>query len=75
MREYLETLDDAAYGKASPVTPKFVAPSDPGVGNWIDTGGHRHGTMGLRYNQVAEDLPPTVRVVPLADLSRSAGSS
>ena len=29
MREYLETLDDAAYGKASPVTPKFVAPSDP----------------------------------------------
>ena len=29
VREYLETLDDAAYGKASPVTPKFVAPSDP----------------------------------------------
>ena len=29
VREYLETLDDAAYGKASPVTPKFVAASDP----------------------------------------------
>ena len=29
VREYLETLDDAAYGKASPVTPQFVAPSDP----------------------------------------------
>lgn len=29
VREYLETLDDAAYGKASPVTLKFVAPSDP----------------------------------------------
>jgi transposase len=29
VREYLETLNDAAYGKASPVTPKFVAPSDP----------------------------------------------
>lgn len=29
VREYLETLDDAAYGKASMVTPKFVAPSDP----------------------------------------------
>lgn len=29
VREYLETLDDAAYGKATTVTPKFVAPSDP----------------------------------------------
>ncbi|MFM1816129.1 MAG: hypothetical protein RLZ98_2824 [Pseudomonadota bacterium] len=29
VRDYLDTLDDASYGKASPVTPKFVAPSDP----------------------------------------------
>ncbi|CCB66472.1 IS1182 family transposase [Hyphomicrobium sp. MC1] len=29
VREYFETLDDAAYGKASPVAPKFVAASDP----------------------------------------------
>lgn len=29
VREYLETLDDVAYGKASLVTPKFVAASDP----------------------------------------------
>ena len=28
-REYLETLDDAAFGAASPVQPKFVAKSDP----------------------------------------------
>lgn len=28
-REYLETLDDAAFGAASPVEPKFVAKSDP----------------------------------------------
>ena len=27
--EYLETLDDAAFGAASPVQPKFVAKSDP----------------------------------------------
>ena len=29
MREYLTTLDDAAFGAASEVTPKFVSPSDP----------------------------------------------
>lgn len=29
VREYLETLDDAAFGAASSVTPKFVSPSDP----------------------------------------------
>jgi IS5 family transposase len=28
-REYLATLDDAAFGAASPVTPKFVSRSDP----------------------------------------------
>lgn len=32
-REYLETLDDAAFGAASPVQPKFVAKSDP-VAQW-----------------------------------------
>ena len=29
VREYLATLDDAAWGAASDVTPKFVSPSDP----------------------------------------------
>src|ERR1700758_5147787 len=29
MRDYLATLDDAAFGGASEVTPKFVSPSDP----------------------------------------------
>jgi transposase len=29
MREYLATLDDAAFGAASEVVPKFVSPSDP----------------------------------------------
>src|SRR5436853_3685233 len=29
VREYLATLDDAAFGTASEVTPKFVSPSDP----------------------------------------------
>ena len=29
MQEYLATLDDAAFGAASDVAPKFVSPSDP----------------------------------------------
>lgn len=29
VKEYLATLEDASYGAASPVTPKFVSPSDP----------------------------------------------
>ncbi len=37
-REYLETLDDAAFGAASPVSPKFIARSDPAA-QW--TGAHK----------------------------------
>lgn len=29
VREYLETLDDAAFGAATPVKPKFTSHSDP----------------------------------------------
>ena len=29
VREYLERLDDEAFGGASPVVPKFISPSDP----------------------------------------------
>jgi hypothetical protein len=29
VKEYLATLDDAAFGAASEITPKFVSPSDP----------------------------------------------
>jgi hypothetical protein len=34
MKEYLATLDDAAFGAASEVTPKFVSPSDPAAVSW-----------------------------------------
>jgi transposase len=37
-REYLATLDDAAFGAASPVTPKFISPSGPAA-QW--TGAHK----------------------------------
>ena len=44
MREYLAALDDAAFGAASEVTPKFVSPSDPAA-QW--TGAMRAGILRL----------------------------
>lgn len=38
VQEYLATLDEAAWGAASEVTPKFVSPSDPAA-QW--TGAHK----------------------------------
>ncbi len=47
-----------------------VADRDPGVGNWIDTAHHRHGTMGLRYNQAVDDIAPTCSVVEFTEVAR-----
>jgi hypothetical protein len=46
----------------------IVAHEDPGRPNWMDTAGHRHGTMGVRWVR-ADALPePRCRVVKVADL-------
>ena len=46
MKEYLATLDHAAWGAASEVVPKFVSPSDPAA-QW--TGAHKGaGILRLR---------------------------
>jgi len=37
VREYLAVLDDAAFGAATPVVPKFISPADP-ASRW--TGAH-----------------------------------
>ena len=37
IKEYLSVLDDAAFGSATEVTPKFISPSDPAA-RW--TGAH-----------------------------------
>jgi len=39
-REYLATLDDAAFGAASPATPKFISPSDPAAQWTAEREGH-----------------------------------
>ena len=46
----------------------IVSALDPGVGNWMDTAGHSHGTMGLRWNLAFDPPEPVCRVVRFADL-------
>lgn len=46
VREYLETLDDAAFGAASPVEPKFTSHSDPAA-QWT---GARGGPAYFAYS-------------------------
>jgi len=38
VEEYLTVLDDAAFGAATPVTPKFVSPADPAA-RWTGANG------------------------------------
>lgn len=42
-----------------------VAARDPGYGNWIDTAGHAHGTMLLRWTNAAEHPVPRTKVVKI----------
>ena len=46
VREYLDTLDDAAFGAASPVQPKFTSHSDP-ASQWT---GARGGPAYFAYS-------------------------
>lgn len=48
----------------------IVAARDPGLGNWIDTAGHEHGTMCLRWIRAETHPTPQTKVVPLANLTR-----
>ena len=45
VKDYLATLDDAAFGAASDVIPKFVSPSDPAA-QWT---GARRGPAFFAY--------------------------
>jgi len=44
-----------------------VAAEDPGHPNWLDTSGHDHGTMCLRWVRAESHPEPRCRVVKLAD--------
>jgi hypothetical protein len=49
----------------------IVSPRDPGWGNWMDTVGHRHGTLGMRFTRAVDPPKPSLRVVPFAELARA----
>jgi transposase len=63
-REYLATLDDAAFGAASDVTPKFVSPSDPAA-QW--TGAMR----GLAFFAYADNYLIDVKFGIIVDVEAS----
>jgi hypothetical protein len=47
-----------------------VAHEDPGVANWLDTAGHRRGTVGVRWvGPDVVDILPSTRVVRLESLA------
>jgi hypothetical protein len=48
-----------------------VAHEDPGHPNWIDTAGHHHGTMALRWVRTDAHPEPQCRVVKLSELASS----
>ncbi|MEX1007612.1 MAG: DUF1214 domain-containing protein [Acidimicrobiia bacterium] len=49
-----------------------ISERDPGVANWLDTGGHRRGTMFWRFLLPKEDPEtPRCRVVPVSEVSSS----
>ncbi len=43
-----------------------IAARDPGVPNWLDTGGHLEGIIQYRYIWTRDNPQPTIRAVPLA---------
>jgi hypothetical protein len=50
-----------------------ISERDPGVANWIDTGGHRHGTIFWRFLlPEAQPETPRCRVVPVAEVAEVA---
>jgi hypothetical protein len=49
----------------------MVAHEDPGHPNWIDTAGHHHGTMALRWVRTDAHPEPQCRVVKLSELRPS----
>lgn len=51
-----------------------ISARDPGVPNWLDTGGERWGIMQMRWNRCSESPEPTVKKVPLKDVRQSLPS-
>jgi hypothetical protein len=46
-----------------------IAHEDPGVANWLDTGGHTEGSIAARFLRAESAPTPSLRVVPHASLA------
>ncbi|EJL22703.1 IS1182 family transposase [Novosphingobium sp. AP12] len=68
-REYLEVLDAAVFGAASPVTPKYLSPADPAA-RWTSAhGGQAFFAYSTNYlidlaNAVIVDVEATTAIRP-----------
>ena len=66
-REYLAVLDDAAFGAATPVVPKFVSPADPAA-RWTGAdGGLAYFAYATNYlvdldHAIIVDVEPTTAI-------------
>jgi hypothetical protein len=52
-----------------------IAEENPGIANWLETTGHRTGSMMLRWQRLERDLTqdadgPTIEIVPVADVAK-----
>jgi hypothetical protein len=67
VKEYLATLDDAAFGAASDVTAKYVSPSDPAA-QWTFT-----NQSDFRFGSKAAVAPSTrdVSFAPTPEMHRA----
>lgn len=65
--EYLQTLDDAAFGAATPVEPKFISPVDPAARWSAADRGKAHFIYSNNYlvdldNAIIVDVEPTAPI-------------
>lgn len=72
--DYLNNLDDAAFGAATKVVPKYISPVDPGA-RWTGAdGGAAYFAYSTNYmvdldNAVILDVEPTVPIRPAENLA------
>tara|TARA_R110000787_G_scaffold70001_6_gene155567 strand:+ start:901 stop:2145 length:1245 start_codon:yes stop_codon:yes gene_type:complete len=67
VREYIDVLDDAAFGGATQVTPKFISPADPAARWTAAQGGQAFFAYSTNYlidldNAVIVDVEPSTAI-------------
>jgi hypothetical protein len=82
--QWWETIDYAAHQSSlnghqavldDGVFRAVVAHRDPGLANWLDTGGNRRGAAIVRWVRAGDAPVPTTRVVPFDQLDSALPAS